>query len=322
MKISIAMATYNGASYLQEQLDSFAAQTWLPDELLVSDDGSKDETLSILDRFAGSAPFLVRIVRNELNLGYTQNFAKAMSMCTGDLVFLSDQDDVWYSNKIERIVEIAERTPGCWLLIHDGEIADARATRSGLTKMGQMRSGLGSSHAALTGALSVVSRQFLALALPVPVNVVGHDVWLHKLCGCFANRRIVLEECLQIIRRHADNTSEWVINSSYKVSPLDIFRSQVRIRPAIDYRDRMSFNFDLQHRLTEMAKVSGLSIQDREGVQRAMRHLAREKIALLARQSLVRSGPIARRFAAFRMLLRRDYVHFNGLRSFIRDVLR
>jgi glycosyltransferase involved in cell wall biosynthesis len=322
MKISIAMATYNGALYLQEQLDSFVAQTRLPDELLVCDDGSKDETLSILERFARSAPFDVRIVFNEENLGYTQNFAKAMSLCTGDLVFLSDQDDVWFGNKIERIVEAAKRMPSCWLLIHDGEISDAKATRTGLTKMGQMRSGLGSSHAAVTGALSVVSSEFLSIALPVPTDVVGHDVWLHKLCDCFSNRRIVLQDCLQIIRRHRANTSEWVINSSHKVNKLDVIRSQMRTCPAIDYRDRISLNFELRFRVTEVAKDPHLSLQDQEDVQRALRHLARERMALFARQSLVRSGPVLRRVSAFRMLIRLDYVYFNGFRSFIRDVVR
>src|SRR5215217_2190591 len=100
MRISIAMATYNGAGYLQEQLESFLSQTRQPDELIVCDDGSGDATLDILERFRQSVPFAVQIHRNETRLGFTKNFEKALLKCSGDLVFLSDQDDVWFAPKV------------------------------------------------------------------------------------------------------------------------------------------------------------------------------------------------------------------------------
>ena len=86
MKISIAMATYNGGKYLREQLDSFLAQTRLPDELVITDDCSTDDTLAIIETFAATAPFEVRWERNEQNLGYTGNFNKALMKAAGDLV--------------------------------------------------------------------------------------------------------------------------------------------------------------------------------------------------------------------------------------------
>ena len=96
MKISIAMTAFNGAKYINEQLNSFASQTRLPDEVVVCDDISSDDTFEILDNFARSAPFKMIVVRNNKNLGYTKNFEKALSLCSGDLIFLSDQDDIWY----------------------------------------------------------------------------------------------------------------------------------------------------------------------------------------------------------------------------------
>ncbi|TCS71940.1 LmbE family N-acetylglucosaminyl deacetylase [Sulfuritortus calidifontis] len=103
MRISIAMATYNGAKYLQEQLDSLAAQTLLPCELVICDDGSTDATLEIAERFAVRAPFPVRIHRNEKNLGYADNFLKAASLCEGDWIAFCDQDDVWLPHKLETV---------------------------------------------------------------------------------------------------------------------------------------------------------------------------------------------------------------------------
>src|SRR5262249_10160572 len=102
-KISIALCTYNGAKYLSSQLESYLAQTCLPDEVVVCDDCSQDETVTILNDFAIRAPFPVRILVNDQNLGSTKNFEKSISLCSGEIIFLSDQDDVWMPNKIERV---------------------------------------------------------------------------------------------------------------------------------------------------------------------------------------------------------------------------
>jgi glycosyltransferase involved in cell wall biosynthesis len=98
--ISVAMATYNGARFLHEQLASLAAQTRLPLELVITDDGSEDDTLNIIAEFAKTAPFPVHIHRNEQRLGYKANFMKCASLCSGDLIAFADQDDIWLSQKL------------------------------------------------------------------------------------------------------------------------------------------------------------------------------------------------------------------------------
>ena len=90
MKISIAMASFNGSRYLSEQLESFALQSRMPDELIVTDDCSHDGTADILLAFAAKVPFTTHISVNPHNLGYAQNFGAALTRTTGDLVFLSD----------------------------------------------------------------------------------------------------------------------------------------------------------------------------------------------------------------------------------------
>lgn len=101
--ISVAMATYNGEKYILEQLDSLAKQTVLPCELIVCDDGSTDSTVNIIGKFTASAPFPVRLYINESNLGYSDNFLKAATLCNGDWIAFCDQDDVWLPNKFERV---------------------------------------------------------------------------------------------------------------------------------------------------------------------------------------------------------------------------
>ena len=96
LRFSVALCTYDGARYLTDQLDSFISQVRRPDELIICDDASTDESLDIIMSFAMHAPFPVRIYRNEHNLGFIKNFEKAIQLCDGDIIALADQDDVWY----------------------------------------------------------------------------------------------------------------------------------------------------------------------------------------------------------------------------------
>src|SRR4051812_17314881 len=100
--VSIALATYNGARYLHAQLDSLLAQTLKPEELVVGDDGSNDETLTILKDFALTAPFPTRIQVNAARLGYADNFLATAARCSSPLIAFCDQDDVWMPTKLQR----------------------------------------------------------------------------------------------------------------------------------------------------------------------------------------------------------------------------
>ena len=101
-KISIALATFNGAKNLRSQLQSIASQTLLPAELVACDDGSTDDTIAILEDFRASAPFPVRMEKNAVNLGITENFLRAGSLCQTKYIAFCDQDDIWLDDKIAR----------------------------------------------------------------------------------------------------------------------------------------------------------------------------------------------------------------------------
>lgn len=108
---SIALCTFNGQRYLPAQLDSFLAQTRPPDELIVCDDGSTDDTPRLVEAYAAQAPFPVRFHRNAVNLGVVQNFGQAIDRCQGDWIFLSDQDDLWMPEKLARFDEAMAAIP-------------------------------------------------------------------------------------------------------------------------------------------------------------------------------------------------------------------
>ena len=106
--VSVVMCTYNGERFLEEQLSSIASQTLLPIELIVCDDRSTDNTISLLKRFAKSAPFPVRIQCNDERLGSTRNFQQCMGLANGELLALSDQDDLWKPDKLEKLAKVFE----------------------------------------------------------------------------------------------------------------------------------------------------------------------------------------------------------------------
>jgi glycosyltransferase involved in cell wall biosynthesis len=120
-KISIAMAAYNGAAFLPEQLASIAAQTLAPYELVITDDGSTDASIAIIEDFAASAPFPVRLHRNHIRLGHKDNFLRAAQLCTGGLIAFCDQDDIWHPDKLRKCAATFT-APDVLLCIHSGRV--------------------------------------------------------------------------------------------------------------------------------------------------------------------------------------------------------
>ena len=104
LTISTAIATYNGAEFLPRQLDSILEQNRKVDEIVVCDDNSTDGTWELLQEYQAKYPKIFRIFRNEKNLGVAENFEKALSLCSGEIIFIADQDDFWQKNKTEKMV--------------------------------------------------------------------------------------------------------------------------------------------------------------------------------------------------------------------------
>ena len=120
MKISVALCTYNGEKYIKEQIDSILNQTKKVDEIIVCDDRSSDKTIEILNEYAAANPNLFKIYINEQNLRSVKNFEKAITLCTGDIIFLSDQDDFWVNEKVEEYVDYFNLNPNITVLASNG----------------------------------------------------------------------------------------------------------------------------------------------------------------------------------------------------------
>ena len=217
LKISVAMCTYNSERFIREQLHSITAQTRLPDEIVICDDGSTDDTVKILRQWKELVPWTVRIYRNEENLGYTKNFEKVMSLCTGDVVFLADHDDVWMSGRVAMCMEAFEKDPELGLVTTDAELIDAEGNPQGMTLWEYVRRmqvrrfwGFffppGNKMELWTGCTMAVRRRFLKEMLPIPPNFACHDIWLYLVMPLYAKIKY-LDACLIQYRLHGSNHS-------------------------------------------------------------------------------------------------------------------
>jgi glycosyltransferase involved in cell wall biosynthesis len=199
MTISVALCTFNGAAFLAEQLQSICQQTRPPDEVVVCDDASSDRTSEILGRFSKEAPFPVAVKVNPRNLGSTANFAQAIGHCAGDLIVLSDQDDIWLPAKLEVLERTFAAEASAGFAWSDAEVVDERQTPLGYTLWNRIQFQASEQEQFLTGgAFELLLKRFRVtgatmafraayrdLVLPIPTDWV-HDGWIAQLIAAVA----------------------------------------------------------------------------------------------------------------------------------------
>jgi glycosyltransferase involved in cell wall biosynthesis len=198
-RISVALCTYNGERFLSGQLASIALQTRLPNELVVCDDRSTDSTLSMVREFAATVAFPVRIFENERNLGYAANFESAIRRCNGDLIALSDQDDIWYPTRLERSEQEFNQHPETGLVFSDADIMDEQGLLVGETLWqrigfaGQRKHDLLSGnfvilakHRFVTGATVMFRASLRDRCLPIGAGWI-HDEWIAMIVAAYSD---------------------------------------------------------------------------------------------------------------------------------------
>ena len=215
LRISVALCTYNGSAYLAEQLASIAAQTRLPNELVVCDDRSIDDTPRLLADFAACARFPVRVVVNSENLGSTANFAKAISLCEGDIIALSDQDDVWLPHKLATIEDSLNRDSQAGFVFSDANMVDNLRRPLGYTlweavdfsQAGQRQVAGGKAFDYLlrrylvTGATLGFRAAYRDMVLPIPSCWV-HDGWIALMIAAVSAPCFICEPLIDY-RQHS-----------------------------------------------------------------------------------------------------------------------
>lgn len=231
--ISVAMAVYNGEKYLPEQLDSILAQMKPEDELVVSYDVSKDGTWELLQSYAERFP-QVRIVENK-NPGVAGNFNNAVSNCTGDYIFICDQDDRWAENKREAVVETFERT-GADMVIHNGVHIDSQGNVISEPFFNLYRIGNGKIKNILkprySGCCTAFTKEMAKKILPIPKDIDAYDHWIGTI-GEFMGKIAYDERILLYHRLHGENVTP-VSTRSLKV----IVKARARLLKELWSRSR------------------------------------------------------------------------------------
>ena len=216
LQISVAMCTYNGARFLGEQLESIASQTVKPCELIVCDDGSDDETISILRRFASSATFPVKLFeREDRRLGCTKNFERAIGLCIGEVICLADQDDIWEPEKLMALGSLFTTPSAPGYAFSDAALIDERGRHLGK----RMWSSVGFHgengafeksnqvpvllrRAVATGATMAFRATLRDIVLPLSPYFV-HDYWISLVSSCVGSHGVAISKTLIRYRRHS-----------------------------------------------------------------------------------------------------------------------
>ena len=203
--ISVCIATYNGERFIREQIDSILRQLSSDDEIIVSDDGSTDNTISIINSIDDKR---IRVIEGPRKQSPTSNFECALKASKGDFIFMSDQDDVWKPNKVNICME--------WLQRYDCVVSDAEVTDSSLNplypslyaimqvKQGRIYNTIWKN--GYTGCCMAFRRNVLEASFPFPKDIPMHDIWIGNVAAYKYNVKFI-PDTLIYFRRHEDTTS-------------------------------------------------------------------------------------------------------------------
>jgi glycosyltransferase involved in cell wall biosynthesis len=316
---SICLCTYNGERYLRPLLDSLAAQTLLPMELLVGDDGSTDNTLQIVRDFAACASFPVKVVSSERRLGPAGNLERLLMQVKGSVLFPCDQDDVWDPAKIETMVRALDRSPGSGAAVCNSSLIDAHgrtlpgsffelagldAWMRGLMEAGRAMLQIKDHNVVASHALAL-RRSALDLVLPFGPTPYA-DCWIALILGTTTGITVV-DDRLVAYRLHETNTVGVTDNKVQLAERLSA-STAARFSSRADMLDAAIARVD--------TRCSGaLTPSERAVLEAEVAHL-RIRGSLPAKRS--------RRVATvFREAVQGRYAEFgNGWRSALIDVIR
>lgn len=210
MKISIAMATYNGEKYIAKQLDSILSQSFSDFELIICDDCSSDSTIDIINKYLINDSRISLFV-NKKNIGFKNNFEKILSYCNGEYVAFADQDDIWNKN---HLLELYNNINNCNVICGDNSFIDEKDNKIGINFYESNLFSLVKypnnfdillkiilSGNCFQGASMLIKKSFLDLHLPIPDNFYFHDLWFASI-ACSQDSFKVIEKSITYYRQH------------------------------------------------------------------------------------------------------------------------
>lgn len=218
MKVSVAICSYNGEKFIEEQLESIIDQTRKVDEIILGDDNSSDHTVLLAEEVLKMSGINYKIIKNEKNLGVTKNFSNIMQFCTGDIVFTADQDDVWRINKVELVLDYFKQNPECVLVFSNGIVTDENLNPIGdlwesvnftndkrrMFKTEKYFDVLFSNNV-VTGAAMAVRQCLINEILPLSTDInILHDYWF-ALNAPLYGKIGMIDSPLFYYRQHGEN---------------------------------------------------------------------------------------------------------------------
>ena len=267
VSISVAMATLNGADFIGAQLASIARQTKLPSELVICDDGSTDGTIKIIQKFARSAAFPVRLIRNEERLGYRKNFLQAAALCTGDLISFCDQDDIWKRSRLRRMAK-AFKNPAVLLAFHNATVVDGRRAPVGQTfkratekiyaplELPPWTIVPGFSQVFRRSLLSYLSLYEHSVDVYCPSEKMPHDQWFLFLASVFGTVAYVPDR-LALYRQHGRNSSGWLPSAPLAYAVHSVTHARYYANAAsLGIANRLSMLTELRRQRHELERVN------------------------------------------------------------------
>ena len=207
MKISVCLATYNGSSFITAQIDSILKQLSSNDELIIIDDASTDNTVSLVKNYNSK---LIRLYVNKCNLGPASAFSRALNYSRGDLIFLSDHDDIWNANKVSYISNLFKNLDSD-LIVHNAQIVNKGITsKNTLFELNQSHAGILKNiyRNTYTGCCMAFRRKILRKILPISSNIgLFHDAWIGILSEYYGFKISFVSTPLIKFIRHGSNAS-------------------------------------------------------------------------------------------------------------------
>lgn len=204
MIVSVCMASYNGAKYIKKQIDSILVQLDENDEVIISDDSSSDSTLEIVESFNDDR---IKLLKNQKFKSPIYNFENAMKHSKGDIIILSDQDDIWENNKVTSIKKYMKNydlvISDATIINSEGEILETSFYKKNNSKKGFLRNLV---HNSYLGCTMAFNRKILNKSLPFPSNIPMHDWWIGMIAEVYGKTFFINEKLIRY-RRHGENVS-------------------------------------------------------------------------------------------------------------------
>ncbi|MCR4420387.1 MAG: glycosyltransferase [Clostridia bacterium] len=289
--------------------------------MVVSDDGSTDRTIEILDSFAKAASFPVRVYRNPERLGYSRNFERAIELCSGDIIFLCDQDDVWFPEKVKTVLQAFQAPEHPLVVGNNAELTDADLRPTGLTAVRQL-SGAGlRADSFVWGCCTAFLAELRVAILPIPHDCIGHDGWIHRV-ALTLDRRVLLPQPLQYFRRHGSNASHWFVIQTRRVTILDRVKHYAPGDTRAACKQRLAQLEMLSSRLRDRGRELETLLGEDLELNAALERIRREQQAVMRRLAMLALRGPSRWVPAWRMLRAGDYSYFSGWMSLVKDLVQ